>query len=359
MTAALVAILDRRRIRRRQAVPRVIRDRNNPLDFMNDVELQNKYRLDRDGILYPCNKLQLDLERSTRRSGALPLSLQVIAALRYFATGSFQAVTGDVHGLSRFSVSRCVHTVSRSIVNKLMKIHIKFPRENNEIRSVKRDLYNLADFPNVLGALDGTLIPIKDPSIDEHLYFSHKGYHAINVQCVVSAKGVFLDIVAKWPCATHDALIWRNCDLAQQFETGHIKDGWLLGESGYSLKPWLMTPVSNPTTRQERAYNRSHKITRCSCERAFGVWKSRWRCLHKSGGGMMFVPDGCVYVIVATAVLENICKERNIPCPDNGEDECESSDEEEEDDEHDATYHQHLRDGAITRQQLIQIYFNN
>ena len=53
-----------------------------------------------------------------------------------------------------------------------------------EQQIVKYDFYDTKEFPLVLGAVDGTLIPIKAPSVDEHLYVSRRGYHAINIQCV-------------------------------------------------------------------------------------------------------------------------------------------------------------------------------
>jgi hypothetical protein len=53
------------------------------------------------------------------------------------------------------------------------------------------------------------------------------------------------DIVAKWPGATHDAHIWNNCKLAKAFEDGSIKGAWLLGDSGYALKPWLLLRLNS------------------------------------------------------------------------------------------------------------------
>jgi hypothetical protein len=39
---------------------------------------------------------------------------------------------------------------------------------NTERQSVMFNLYDIKEFPLVLGAVDGTLIPIKAPSVDEH-----------------------------------------------------------------------------------------------------------------------------------------------------------------------------------------------
>ena len=87
---------------------RTFRDRQNPLDCMEETEILKKYRLSREVILFLCNRLEGRLKRPTKRSQSLSVSLQICVALRYFATGSFQSVNGDVHGISRYSVSRAI-----------------------------------------------------------------------------------------------------------------------------------------------------------------------------------------------------------------------------------------------------------
>jgi len=51
------------------------------------------------------------------------------------------------------------------------------------------------------------------------------------------------------------------------------------GDSGYTLKPYLMTPLLNPRTAEENRYNEAHIRTRNTVERTFGVWKSRFPAL--------------------------------------------------------------------------------
>ncbi|XP_069131666.1 putative nuclease HARBI1 [Argopecten irradians] len=148
------------------------------------------------------------------------------------------------------------------------------------IRRTKEAFYDIAQFPNVVGAVDGTLIPIISPSRDEHVYVCRKGYHAINVQGVVDAEMRFTNAVAKWPGSVHDSFIWTNSTLCRRVERGEV-DGWLLGDSGYPLRPWLLTPVLNPSTAGQHNYNHAHIKTRNVIERPFGLCKSRFRH-HKS-----------------------------------------------------------------------------
>ncbi|CAF4554266.1 unnamed protein product, partial [Didymodactylos carnosus] len=48
-------------------------------------------------------------------------------------------------------------------------------------------------------------------------------------------------------------------------------DGWLLGDTGYASKSWLLTPIKDPATSSQRRYNRAFKRCRCTIERLFGV----------------------------------------------------------------------------------------
>ncbi len=179
------------------------------------------------------------------------MSLQVLAALRFYATGSFLAVTGDVHNISKSSVSRIVRDVSISL-SRQAPTYINLPQQN--IHTTMESFSNIAHFPSVIGAIDCTHVSIKAPSEDEHLYVNRKGYHSVNIQAVCDSKMLFLDAVAKWPGSTHDAFIWANSGLSGRFENGEMPNGWLLGDSGYPLRPWLLTPVLHPANHQEIRY---------------------------------------------------------------------------------------------------------
>ena len=186
-------------VQHRRRVPRPIRGRGNPLDNMSEGETLSRYRVNEEAIYNLCELLHEDLSHPSKRSNALPPMVQLLIALRFYASGSFQAVTGDVY------------TVSSSLSNHVNEF-IKFPKERAKLISIKEDYFDIAGFPNVIGAVDGSLVPIKSPGIDdEYNYVCRKGYHAINIQGICDAKYQFLNIVAKWPGSTHDSFIWSNC----------------------------------------------------------------------------------------------------------------------------------------------------
>lgn len=74
---------------------RIFRDRTRPLDIYDDQDLIRRYRMPRQGIFNLVDILHDDLQPPTARSYSIPATLQVLTALRYYATGSFQQVVGD------------------------------------------------------------------------------------------------------------------------------------------------------------------------------------------------------------------------------------------------------------------------
>ncbi|KAG7156852.1 nuclease HARBI1-like 20, partial [Homarus americanus] len=164
-----------------------------PLDPINisDENLIRYYRFPRCEILRLCEELDPFLRRRTRRSHAVPIHTQVLVALRFYASGTFQHVLGDTVGLTQASVS----------------------------------------------------------------------------------------------------------------------------DSGYPLEAFLMTPFRNPSTPGEVRYNNSHTKTRVVVEQTFGVLKSRFRCLHRSGGSLQYDPSKCAKIVNACFLLHNYCLMRRVPLP--------------------------------------------
>ncbi len=82
-------------------------------------------------------------------------------------------------------------------------------------------------------------------------------------------------------------------------------DGWLLGDNGYPLKSWLITPYITPTKRRQCAFNSVFSSARSVIERTFGSLKIHFRCLDRSGGTLQYSPQSVSAFFVACCVLHN------------------------------------------------------
>nr|XP_022302702.1 putative nuclease HARBI1 [Crassostrea virginica] len=132
--AAFMMVADEQ-VRRNLRRQRVFRDRQNPLDFYDDMDIIHRYRLDRQSIISIIDLAEDSLERPTKRSGSLPASLQVFAALSFFASGTQQRVIGDTLGISKSSVCRSIDDVINALCNGLKTI--KFPSTDDDITRTK------------------------------------------------------------------------------------------------------------------------------------------------------------------------------------------------------------------------------
>uniref|UniRef100_A0A671X6W2 Putative nuclease HARBI1 n=1 Tax=Sparus aurata TaxID=8175 RepID=A0A671X6W2_SPAAU len=268
--------------------------------------VQAKYRLPRAEIQRLITLVSPHIQRATRCNFALSPEVQLLAALRFYAVGSFlEVVGGDGTGLSKASVSQSVAAVT-PILLRHARTHIKMPTTRDEVRQVHQGFHAVAGIPRVIGVVDGILIPIHNPSLVDPCWIGRKHYAAINTQVVVDQNGLITDIVAKWPGGTHDSFRWANSAVGQKAGRGEFGRSILLGDSGYPLRSYLVTPVTNPATPQEERFNEAHTRTRTKVERVFGIWKSRYRCIHRSLGGLRLSPLKCCRMIVVTAMLHNI-----------------------------------------------------
>ncbi|WAR13113.1 HARB1-like protein, partial [Mya arenaria] len=102
--------------------------------------------------------------------------------------------------------------------------------------------------------------------------------------------------------------------LKEHLEATNI--GHRLGDSGDPLKRFLMTPYLHPVSPAEERYNKVHKRGRVVGERSFGVLKSRFRCLSKSGRCLPFASEKSANVILCCFKLHNLRLERGLPLPD-------------------------------------------
>ncbi|GFS87149.1 putative nuclease HARBI1 [Trichonephila clavipes] len=241
-------------------------------DELDEDDFRRRYRFYKGTIETLVKLLRKKLDPATGRNHALTAAEKVLAAVRFFAFGNRQINVGDLHSISQPSTSRAITDVARALA-ELRPQYIYLPQTEDERMQISQKFYREFGFPGIYGALDCSLIKILSPggSLAE-TFRCRKGFFALNVQLA--------HVETEVPSSYH-----------------------LLGDSGYPLQSYLMTPFLNPVGAGQVRYNAAHARARNVVERQYGVWKKRFSCID--------TPFRCSLetaqtVMVATAVLHNL-----------------------------------------------------
>ena len=183
-------------------------DRENPLDTLNNEELYSRYRFRRQELFELAQELSPDIKSPTGRNAAISPTNQVLLALRFYATGAFQNLIGDSLGVHKSTVSRIIHSVCS--LDPQTSHEVNFPVAQQQVKLTMDKFYEMAEFPGMVGCVDGTHIRIQSPSEQEYEYVNRKGYHSLNVQLICDADCRIINCVIKWPGSTHDSRISKE-----------------------------------------------------------------------------------------------------------------------------------------------------
>ncbi|XP_039299968.1 putative nuclease HARBI1 [Nilaparvata lugens] len=250
-------------------------------NFDTIYEFNERFRLSPLKLEEILNEIGPIISHPTRRSYALSSKMQLCIALHWLGNGGQYHCIADAHGVSKASVCRSIRSVVEAVNVTLFTKVVDFPQE---VATSCAAFYDVAGFPQVIGCIDGTLIPIDAPPEDEPAFVDRKGNHSINCMVVCGPNLEFYYVSAKWPGSVHDARVLRNSTLFQRFEGGWrpIQKSVILGDSGYPLLEWLMTPLLGNVedNRAAAAYNRAHKKTRRLVENSLGILKEKFPCLN-------------------------------------------------------------------------------
>lgn len=116
--------------RQRRACP----DRVTDLDCLDEAEFKSRYRLNKKTVESLIQMLGDRLSHS-ERNFALSSAEKICLALRFFATGSYQIVLGDLSFVSQTSACRAINEVARALA-ELRPSYIHLPQTELERHEV-------------------------------------------------------------------------------------------------------------------------------------------------------------------------------------------------------------------------------
>ncbi|KAK3862199.1 hypothetical protein Pcinc_031914 [Petrolisthes cinctipes] len=152
--------------------------------------------------------------------------------------------------------STCHHLSNNTGFSNKITIADTLSEGNNQIRILVEDLkgtlYIVQCVEDCSTTPAGHLVSCgSGPSPSLHWIIIFIGNFGV-VMAVVGIYLILKRILALWAAIfTHDSFIWNNSRLRARFAAGEFQDYLLLGDSGYPLKRYLLTPFANPRTRGE------------------------------------------------------------------------------------------------------------
>ena len=201
---------------------------------------------------------------------------RVAVTIHFLTHGGTVSDSAQCFGMSKSSALRFISEVIRVLVNLRDSI-IFFPRTNTDLIKTAEEFERIAGFPNVVGAIDGTLIEIQRPD-DYEGWYCRKGFCAFNVQAVCDWRRKFLSF-AIFPGSMNDKSMFSSSDFGKNCHKYIPREKHLLGDAGYVLQNHLLTPfdIYEVMPKDQRIYNYLHSKTRIVVEGAFGILKQRFR----------------------------------------------------------------------------------
>ena len=287
----------------------------------------NNLRMSKSTFNYICCQLSPYIQKqNTQMRECVPVEQRVALTLWRLATNADYRSISQLFGLGRSTVCEIFHECCSVIAEKLLPRFVQIPT-GEELKEIIEGFESTWGFPQVVGAIDGSHIPITRPVHNQADYYNRKGFHSIIIQAVVDYRYMFIDICVGWPGRVHDARVLGNSRLYLKATNGTLFPNWsrrisrvdvpllLLGDPAYPLMSWLMKPFPHSTylPRQQKKFNQQLSRARVVVENAFGRLKGRWRCLlKKNESNTMNMPK----IISCCVVLHNICEMFGEECPD-------------------------------------------
>lgn len=287
-------------------------------------EWKLNFRLDRSSFLKLLNLIAPYITEPSYavRYDAISTEKKLAMTLYYLKDqGSFR-MTANTFGCGISTVSKVIREICHVLADKIGPKLIKFPQTVEDIELGISIFQKKFGFPQAIGCVDGTHIPIKRPSENSHDYFCYKQRFSINVQAICDANGLFTDVEIRWPGSVHDARVFANSQVNKMFVEKRIPLVYrelvpgdvcvpqlLLGDPAYPLLYYMLKEYISCADNQQVVFNQMLRSARNQIECAFGRLKARFRILNKPlDVDIEFIPT----LIYSCFVLHNFCEKEKV-----------------------------------------------
>nr|XP_049693431.1 uncharacterized protein LOC126053978 [Helicoverpa armigera] len=266
-------------------------------------------------------KPELTRQNTAMRS-CISAEERLLITLRYLATGCYFS---DIHydfKCGQTTAGIIVRETVKIIWDKLKNICMPAPTEESHLKTAE-GFMKYANFPNLLGAIDGKHIRVIKPQHSGSEYFNYKKYFSIVLLAICDANYRFIDIDVGCYGKAADSTINECSEWTKKIRQGNynipnarpISNNGVpipftfVGDEGFALSQHLQRPYAGKILpREKRIYN--YRLTRARryIECTFGILSNKFKIFNRP---LNVSVDFSVAIVKACCVLHNFIRERD------------------------------------------------
>ncbi|XP_069616939.1 uncharacterized protein [Ranitomeya imitator] len=263
--------------------------------------------------------------QNTQLRRAIPAEERLLVTLRFLATGEslssleFQLRIG-ISTLSGIVVDTC-----QALWDVLHEEFIPLPTPEIWQENAEK-FWEICNFPNCLGAVDGKYIRITKPSGTGSKYFNYRKYFSVVLMAIAAADCRFVSMDIGPSGQGNDSQTFKNSVMGKRLYGNNLNfplprplpnsEGppmpfVVVGDEAFQMCANLLKPYSSrDLNHTKRIFNYRLTRARRTVECAFGLLVSKWRILGTAINLNLDTIDG---VVKACVVLHNYIMAKEKP----------------------------------------------